>query len=44
MHVHASALDALIIAAYIILIGFLFRWLSARYPDSALGKALAFVY
>jgi hypothetical protein len=44
MHVHASALDALIIAAYLLVIGFLLRMIAARYKDSPFGQALAFIY
>lgn len=42
MHLHASALDFLVMVAYSIILGFLARIIAARYPDSAFGKALAF--
>jgi len=44
MHVHAGVLDAIIFAAYLLVIGFILRWVETRYPDSAVGKALAFIY
>jgi hypothetical protein len=44
MHVHAGVLDATIFAAYLLIVGFILRWIETRYPDSFLGKALAFIY
>lgn len=44
MHVHVSALDALITFGYIILFGFFWRLLSARLSDHPIGKAMATLY
>lgn len=44
MHVHASALDFLIVAAYTLIFSFLWRMTAARCSESALGKAMAAVY
>lgn len=45
-HVHVSAMSALIVFAYIIIFGFLWRALSAHLAakDSAVGKAMAYIY
>jgi len=43
MHVHASALDFLIFVAYSIIFGFIWRLAAARWSDSPVGKAMAFV-
>lgn len=43
-HVHASALDAAVIAAYIIIIGAIIRTLAVKYEGKPIGAALAFVY
>lgn len=44
MTVHASVLEFLITACYIIIFGFFVRSLSARYPDSPFAKAFGFIY
>lgn len=44
LHVHDSALQALIVFAMVIVIGTGYRILAARLHDSALGKAMAFTY
>lgn len=44
MHVHAGVLEAMIFAAYLLIVGFILRWIEARYPDSAIGKALSVIY
>ncbi len=44
MHVHVGALNALIFLAYLLIVGFSVRVISARFPDSPLGQALAFIY
>lgn len=44
VHVHASALEFLIVVAYMVIAGFFFRVIETRYPDSAIGKALAFIH
>lgn len=31
-------------AAMIVIIGFFFRWITVKWPESGIGKALAFVY
>ncbi len=44
MHVHASALDFLINTAYLLIALFIIRLVSVRYPDSTVGRALAFIH
>ena len=44
MHVHIGAVNALIFLAYLLIVGFLLRAAETRWPDSPLGKALAFIY
>jgi len=44
MHVHISALEGLIVACYVIILMFLMRLVSMKYPDSAIGKALAVIH
>jgi len=44
MHVHASALDFLIVGAYTLIFSFLWRLLAARCSESALGQGMAAVY
>ena len=44
MHLHASALDFLVIAAYLIIFGFLWRYVSARYADKPLGQAMSTIF
>jgi hypothetical protein len=41
MHVHASALDALTIGAYLIVLMFLLRQFAARFSEKPIGKAVA---
>lgn len=43
MHVHASALDFLIIGAYMVIFSFIWRLIAARLSDSAFGKAMGAV-
>lgn len=44
MHVHASALDALVILAYMIILGAAWRTVAANKSDTALGRGMAFIY
>lgn len=44
MTFHASWLEFLITACYIIIFGFLVRSFAGRYPDSPVSKAIAFIY
>ena len=44
MHIHLSALDALVFTGYLLVVGFILRYLSTRYSQSSFGKALAFIY
>ncbi len=44
MHVHVSALHALVFLAYLLILGFLLRTAAAAWSDKPIGKALAFVY
>lgn len=40
MHLHASALDFLVFAAYLLIAQFLLKQVAFRYPESAVGKAI----
>lgn len=44
MHVHIGVADFLIVAAYLLILGFFLRTLAARYADTPFGEALAFIY
>lgn len=44
MHSHISLLDFLTTALEIIIFGFFWRFLSIKWSDNALGKAMAFIY
>ena len=43
LHLHASVLDGLIVAAYLVLILALGRVLAAKFAETPWGKALAFL-
>lgn len=30
--------------AYLIIVGFFLRWIQVKWPESGIGKALAFIY
>lgn len=40
MHVHASALDFLVVGAYIVIFSFLWRQIAARLSEGPIGKAM----
>lgn len=42
-HLHVSALDFLVFAAYSIVFGFLWRYLATRWAENPAGKAMAFI-
>ena len=42
--IQPSALNFLIVAAFVIIFGFLWRALAARYSDTAFGQAAAVIY
>lgn len=44
MHVHISPVEFLASAAYLIIFGFLWRSLAARWSDNAWGQAMTFIY
>lgn len=44
MHVHTSALDALLDGAMFLIWAFLFRMISTKYRETSFGKALAFIH
>lgn len=44
IHVHVSPVEFLSTAAYVVLFGFLWRTLSARWSDNAAGQAMAFIF
>jgi len=41
---HVGLLGFMTMLAYLLLAGFLLRTIESKYPDSAAGKALAFIY
>jgi hypothetical protein len=43
-HVHVSALSFLIVALYIIVFGIVWRFVSTRYSDTAVGKAMSVIF
>lgn len=44
MHVHVSPVEFLTTACYLIIFGFLWRSLAARWSDKPIGQAMAFIY
>lgn len=44
MHFHLSALDFLTTACYVIIFGFMWRALAAKWADRPLGQAMATIY
>ena len=43
-HLHVGALDALVVFAYLLIFGFLWRTAAAKLADRPLGQAMAFIY
>jgi hypothetical protein len=43
-HVHVSALSFLIVALYIIVFGITWRFLSTKFSDSPVGKAMGVIF
>lgn len=44
MHVHVSPVEFLTTACYLVIFGFLWRSLSARWSEKPIGQAMAFIY
>lgn len=44
MHVHTSAIDAVVFGALFLIMGFLTRVVAGKYADRPLGQALAFIH
>lgn len=44
MHVHVSPVEFLTVAAYLVIFGFLWRSLAARWSEKPIGQAMAFIY
>lgn len=44
MHVHISPVEFLATAAYLVVFGFLWRSLAARWSENPVGQAMAFIY
>lgn len=44
MHVHISPVEFLAVACYLVIFGFFWRTLAARWSENPVGKAMAFVY
>lgn len=43
-HVHISFLSFLITSAYVVLFGFFWRSLSAKWKDNSTGQAMAYIF
>lgn len=43
-HVHIGFVDAVQFAILLIVVGFFFRTVEAKFSETALGKALAYIY
>lgn len=44
MHVHISPVEFLTVSMFIIIFGFLWRALAAKWSDKPIGQAMAFIY
>lgn len=44
MHVHVSPVEFLSVALYLVIFGFLWRTLAARWSEKPIGQAMAFIY
>lgn len=44
MHITVSTVEFFTVVAYVILFGFFWRSLSARWSDNPFGQAMAFIY
>lgn len=44
MHIHAGIVHALITFAYVIIIGFFWRFYCYKNPDNSLAQGMAFCY
>lgn len=44
MHVHISPVEFLETACFVVIFGFLWRTLAARWSDKPVGQAMAFIY
>lgn len=43
-HVHVGAINALVFLAYYLIIATILRMIMIKWPDSSVGKALAFIH
>jgi hypothetical protein len=43
-HVHIGLIHALIVWMYILIIGPLWRYAASHFSDTAIGKAMAYIY
>lgn len=41
---HVSALSGLVVFAYVIVIGFIWRWLAAQLSETSFGQAMGILY
>lgn len=44
MHVHVEPVTFLTFAAFLVIFGFFWRTLSARWADNKVGQAMAYIY
>lgn len=44
MHVHIGAMEVAAFALMLIIVGFLFRTIQTKFPDSPVAKGLMYVY
>lgn len=44
MHLHVDPVDFLKTAAYVVIFGFFWRTLSARWSNNSVGQAMAYIF
>lgn len=44
MQIHVSPVEFLTVACYVVIFGFLWRSLAARWSDKPVGQAMAFIF
>lgn len=44
MHIHVSPVEFLTTACYVVIFGFLWRSLAARWSDNSVGQGMAYIF
>lgn len=44
MHIHVSPVEFLTTACYVVIFGFFWRTLAARWSDNSVGQAMAYIF